>query len=174
MSNGKADDAKIEALMTGDDETVDRYILIELRDLRKAIDAVRQICEQRGTCPVVTAPVAAVAEDADAAATRAAARVAETARLARETAADTAESTARLVEDTARKAAAEAARLIRAEADKAAARTVAVATTTASDLAAHSASFRLETLWNVSTTIVNRLALPVLAVIVTLWLTGKL
>jgi hypothetical protein len=59
MSNGKTDDAEIDALLTGDQRAVDRYLVTGIRELTKGqremkveIEGMRKTCETRGAmCP---------------------------------------------------------------------------------------------------------------------------
>lgn len=59
MSNGHIDEAEIDALLTGDQRLVDRYLVTGIRELRRGqhemrgeLVTMRQVCETRGAmCP---------------------------------------------------------------------------------------------------------------------------
>lgn len=191
MMNGKIDDSEIEALMTGDKRSVDRFLVTGIRELKRGLTGVTTeiatmsaVCEQRGLlCPGMHANLAdpmdraahsVPLEDPEVIATRAAARVADVARVAKEEASKVADRQAVIIENTAKRAAEVASNLLIAAAEKAEAKTVAVAKKTAQELADDNSNFQLRTLWSVSNGLVTKLALPVIAVLVTLWLTGKL
>jgi hypothetical protein len=66
MSNGKIDDAEIDALLTGDQRKIDRYLVTGIRELKRGQDetkaevaAMRRVCEERGRmCPSMQAHIA--------------------------------------------------------------------------------------------------------------------
>ena len=66
MTNGHIDEAEIDALLSGDQSLVDRYIVTGIRELKRGLSAttsdvkaMRAVCEQRGLmCPVMTANLA--------------------------------------------------------------------------------------------------------------------
>jgi hypothetical protein len=66
VSNGKIDDAEIDALLTGDQRAVDRFLVTGIRELKRGqaetkaeVGAMRRVCEQRGRmCPGMHAHIA--------------------------------------------------------------------------------------------------------------------
>lgn len=178
MSNGKVDDAEIDALLTGEQGKIARFLVTGVRELKRGqertvieVTAMRATCEQRGAvCPAMHGNIADQLDEGDV--DRRAAAIVETARIAAETTKTAAAVTARLVADTAKKAATETACAVADEAKVAATLTIDTAQATA--LALADDRHHTWAMWGVSTTLIQKLALPVLAVLVTLWFTGKL
>ena len=61
MSNGRIDEAEIDALLASDQRLIDKYLVTGMRELRKGqhelkseVSGMRQVCETRGLmCPGV-------------------------------------------------------------------------------------------------------------------------
>ena len=66
MTNGHIDEAEIDALLSGDQRLVDRYIVTGIRELKHGlaatkseVTAMRKVCETRGLmCPAMNANLA--------------------------------------------------------------------------------------------------------------------
>ena len=171
MSNGRVDETEVAAILSGNRRAIDTYIVTGIKQLTTSLAAMRANCEARGlVCPGLVGPGHETLLDAEDVDQRAAAIV-EAARIAAEVTSETAAKTARLVKETATTAATEAARIVSEAAKTAAVTTVHTAEDAAQALADSKHTWAM---WEVFSTALSRVGVPVLVVVLTLLITGKL
>jgi hypothetical protein len=144
MSNGKIDEAEIDALLTGDQRLVDRYLVTGIRELKTSLGvvksevaAMRGVCEQRGSmCPGMHGYLADPVDPAK-----------------------------------LRTLAAEKARGVVQVAQGVADETMLTAEGVAAELASNSR--KTWAMWGVGTTLLREIALPLVIVVATLYISGR-